>query len=70
MTELTLEALAARIDAIEKKLGEQQVVPSRKKDWRSVVGILDDRESARQMIAETLAIRETEREAARDGQAE
>ena len=67
---MTLEVLAARIDVIEKKLDEQRAAPPRKKDWRRVVGILDDSESARQMIAETLAIREAERAAAREGQSE
>lgn len=63
MTELTLESLAERIAAIERKLAGQD---EPKKDWRSVVGMFDDDpEFMQSVIAETLAIREREREAAR-----
>ena len=68
MTPVTLESLANRVEALEKEIKDvktQQTKP--KKDWRRVVGILDDSEFARDMIAETLAIREREREAAREG---
>ena len=67
MPELTLESLAERIVAIERKLAEK---PAPNKDWRSVVGILAGSESAKQMLAETTAMREAEREAAREGRAE
>jgi hypothetical protein len=68
MTELTLEALAKRVEALEKKLGQQEV---HKKDWRSVVGMFDDDpEFIQQVLAEAEAIRETERKAAREGNPE
>lgn len=63
MAELTLESLAERVAELERKLAGQD---EPKKDWRSVVGILGDSEFARDMIAETLAIREREREEARN----
>lgn len=71
MTPVTLESLVNRIEALEKELQAvkaQQIQPQ--KDWRRVVGILGDSEFARDMIAETLAIREREREAAREGRQE
>jgi hypothetical protein len=59
--ELTLEALAARIEAIEKKLAERE--PTEKpKDWRRVVGMFTDRELMKQIDAEGRAIREAEPE--------
>lgn len=63
MTEITMEGLARRIDALEQKSGDRESV---KKDWRSVVGILAGSETAKQMLAETTAIREAERTAARE----
>jgi hypothetical protein len=41
MTELTLEAIAKRIEAIELKLSELSQ-PAKPKDWRKVVGISED----------------------------
>jgi hypothetical protein len=67
MAELTLESLAQRIEALEKKLAEKETA---RKDWRSVVGIFDGDEGAKRMIEETLAIREAERQAAREGRIE
>lgn len=67
MTELTLEALAKRVEALERKLTEQA---DAKKDWRSVVGISEDDEFTRLMRAEVEAIGEAERKAAREGTAE
>lgn len=65
MAELTLEVLAARIEALEKKLAEKPVPPT---DWRSVVGFFDDdAEFMEQVLAEAAAAREADRQAAREG---
>ena len=71
MSEMSLESLAKRVEALEKKLSEHQAaaaVPA--KDWRSVVGMFDGSEAMKQVIAEGHAIREAEREAARRGDVE
>ncbi len=71
MTPVTLESLANRVEALEKEIKDvktQQTKP--KKDWRRVVGISAGSEFAHRVIAETLAIREREREAAREGREE
>lgn len=70
MAELTLEALAKRIEAIERELAEQRAQQAPKKDWRRVVGISEDNEFTRQMRAEIEAMREAERQAAREGRTE
>ena len=62
MNELTLEALAKRVEALERAL---QTRPARSKDWRRVVGMFGDSEFSRQVDAEGRAIREAEREEAR-----
>ncbi len=67
MSELTLEALAKRVEALEQKLAAQEAA---KKDWRSVVGISEDNEFTRLMRAEIEAAREAERTAAREGNPE
>jgi hypothetical protein len=67
MTELTLEALAKRIEAIEQKLAEQATPsPNQKKDWRRVAGMFTGSEFMKQVDAEGEAIREAERKAARE----
>jgi hypothetical protein len=67
MTELTLEALAKRIEALEKHIAEQAAEKAgRKKDWRRVIGISEDNEFTRSMLAEIEAAREAERRAARE----
>ncbi|MBY0513560.1 MAG: hypothetical protein K2P78_06570 [Gemmataceae bacterium] len=68
MPEVTLEDLAKRVEALEKKLAAQEAP---KKDWRSVVGIFDDDpEFMQHVLAEVQAAREAERQAARGGGAE
>jgi hypothetical protein len=62
MNELTLEALAKRVEALERAL---QVRSPRQKDWRRVVGMFRDSEISHQIDAEGRAIREAEREEAR-----
>jgi hypothetical protein len=60
---ITLESLAARVAALERQLAGQH---EPKKDWRSVVGMFDDDPGFMEtVVAETLAIREAERAAAR-----
>jgi hypothetical protein len=68
MTELTLESLAARLEAVEKQLASltASVVPA-VRDWRSVVGISEENEFTRAMYAEIEALREADRKAAREG---
>jgi hypothetical protein len=56
MPELTLESLAARIEAIEKQLAAQQAAP-RKKDWRRVAGMFTGNDYQKQIDAEGAAIR-------------
>jgi hypothetical protein len=66
MPEVTLESLAKRIEDLERKLAELSAGP-KPNDWRSVVGIFEDNEFTRDWEAETLAIRERSRQAAREG---
>jgi hypothetical protein len=61
VNELTLEALAARVAALEEKLA---ALTTGKPDWRSVVGISEDDEFTRLMLAEIEANSEAERRAA------
>ena len=64
MSELTLESLAKRIEALETALAVK--IPSRSpKDWRKVVGMFHDSEFMRAVDEECLRMREMEREAAR-----
>lgn len=62
MTELTLESLAKRVAALEKKLAEREtwsIPPSR--DWREVIGLSEDNEFTRDMLAEMQARRDADR---------
>jgi hypothetical protein len=61
MNELTLEALARRIEELERKVAE--LTPATK-DWRSAIGTMEDNEFTRQMLAEIEANSEAERRAA------
>jgi hypothetical protein len=63
MTEFTLEALAKRIEAIERRLTELSQ-PSKPKDWRNVIGISEDNEFTRRVLAEIEANSEAERRTA------
>jgi hypothetical protein len=65
MSELTLESLARRVEELERRLNERQppvIAPTR--DWRSVVGISEDNEFTRLMLAEIEAAHEADRQAA------
>jgi hypothetical protein len=70
MSELTLEAVVARLVALEKKVAEQAALLSRpvpNNEWLKVVGMFDGSEFMRQVDAEGAAIREADRDAARRG---
>ena len=61
MTELTLESLVQRIEALEKKLPSLHPAPN---NWTSVVGMFDaDPELMQQVLADAAAARESERRA-------
>jgi hypothetical protein len=65
MSELTLESLAKRLDAVERELAEQRNRSVRKKDWRRVAGMFTGSDFMKQVDAEAQAIREADRAAAR-----
>jgi hypothetical protein len=67
MPDVTLEDLTKRVEELERKLAELTKPQPPANDWRSVVGIFEDDEFARDWEAETLAIRERSRQAAREG---
>ncbi|HEY1189605.1 MAG TPA: hypothetical protein VGE74_18305 [Gemmata sp.] len=64
MAELTLEALAKRVEALEQKLAEAP--EPGKLDWLKVVGISEDNEFTRLMLAEIEANRESARRSAQE----
>jgi chromosome condensin MukBEF ATPase and DNA-binding subunit MukB len=65
MPELTLESLARRLEEVERRLNEKQPsVIAATKDWRCVVGISEDNDFTRQMLAEIEAAHDAERQAA------
>jgi len=59
MAELTLESLAARVQALEAEVAEQK---RQKKDWRRVVGMFSGSEFMQEVDAEGAAIRQAERD--------
>ena len=68
MTDLTLETLAKRVEALEKQMAERSAAPVANLDWLKVVGMFDaDPAFMQQVIAEGQAIREAERKVAREG---
>ena len=67
MSDLTLESLAKRVEALEKVIATKGHDQSRK-DWRKVVGMFRDSEFMREVDEECLRAREAEREAARRGE--
>lgn len=67
MPELTLESLAARIAELERNQSAQPAVsigPGH--DWRCVVGLSEDNEFTRDMLAEIEANSDAERRAAQE----
>jgi hypothetical protein len=63
MPELTLEALAARIEVLEKKVVAMSGVVPASRDRRSVVGLVDDDPDFAIVIEDGKAIRAADREA-------
>ncbi len=62
MQELTLEALAKRVEELERKVA-QLSMPI--KDWRGALGMFDDSEFMRQVDEKGRKIRQADREEAR-----
>lgn len=63
MTELTLESLARRVEALEIAWATKPARPP--KDWRRVVGMFQDSDFMRDVDEECRRMREAEREEAR-----
>ena len=70
MPELTLEALAERLAAVERQVAALTAAPTfppgvipPTRDWRSVVGMFDNSEFMRQVDAEIEAMRAAEQRA-------
>ena len=57
MSELSLESLARRVEALEKAIATKQSRTARK-DWRNVVGMFRDSEFMREVDDECLRMRE------------
>ena len=64
MSELTLEALAKRVEALEIALAAKDR-PQPAEDWRAVISMFGDSDFMRAVDDECLRMREAEREAAR-----
>ena len=64
MSELTLESLAQRVEALERALRSQTPCPG-KDDWQRVVGMFAGSDFMRQVDEEGRKIREEERAQAR-----
>ena len=67
MPELTLEALAARVAAVERRLDTLSGVVPPSRDWRSVVGLFDGSEFMPRVDAEIQSLRAAEDTEARNG---
>lgn len=66
VTEITLESLAQRLAALERKVASMSGVVPASKDWRSVVGMFERNEFNRQMDEEIQAMRIAEEQALAD----
>jgi hypothetical protein len=64
---VTLEELARRVEALEKKLAEGE---PRKRDWRKVVGLSEENAFTREVLAEIETNSEAERRVALEEQPE
>ena len=63
MAETTIEALAKRLEELERKVAA--IAPSAPpSDWRSVVGLFDGSDFMKRVIEEGQAIRQADRDAA------
>jgi hypothetical protein len=67
MSELTLETLAKRVEALENAMAKRESNHARK-DWRKVVGMFRDSEFMREVDEECQRVRDAERDAARRGE--
>ena len=68
MVETTLESLSERMAELERKMADLMIgVPGAVKDWRRTVGMFEGDAFSKAVDAEALAIREAERQAAREG---
>jgi hypothetical protein len=67
MSEPTLESLARRLDALERKFDTMTRVIPPTRNWQSVVGISEETEFSRAWQAEMKAIKDAERQAAMNG---
>lgn len=63
MSEPTLESLARRLEEVERRLAEKETDSG--KDWRKAAGMFTGREFSRNVDEEGRAVREADREAAR-----
>jgi hypothetical protein len=66
LSEITLESLARRVQALEVAVAKQSSGGG--KDWRKVVGMFHDSEFMREVDEECQRMREEERKAARAGE--
>ncbi|MCY2963222.1 MAG: hypothetical protein NT069_06135 [Planctomycetota bacterium] len=66
MSKVTLPSLARRLAEVERRLNEKDVsvIPAAR-DWRSVVGISEDNDFTRRMLAEIEAAHAADLEAVR-----
>jgi hypothetical protein len=64
MSEITLESLAQRVEALERALALKPANAPAKKDWQRVVGMFAGSEFMMQVDEEGRKIREAERELA------
>jgi hypothetical protein len=62
MSELSLESLARRLDAVERRLNEKTISAN---DWRMAAGMFTGREFSKIVDEEARKIREADREEAR-----
>ena len=67
MAEVTLESLAKRIEAIERRLAERDIPAN---DWRRSYGMFEGSEFMKRVDEGVAAMREAERQAAREGRFE
>ena len=67
MTTPTIEDLAKRLEIVESELA---ILKRPNNDWQRTVGMFDGSEFMRDLDAEVGAMREAERQAAREGQPE
>jgi hypothetical protein len=65
----TLETLAKRVEILEQQVG-RLTSGNGVKDWRRAVGIFADSEFIHKVVAEGRAIREADRQSAREGEPE